>query len=1265
MPALSVLNSTSEPRARPDRSTTPAPSSPLSTGEDTIVCAPPGHPDCESDDDMPDTDTPEPPLDNSHMTLAEKAGLIKKWADNKQKHVRKKRDKNSHVYWYMQREAIDRSFYSEYRDGPKIFQEFRWTCIECLQNPSTLRKVFQVLESNRRGVTSGMGDHLKTHSITKESHHARINGYGRAIGGGDYTEADAWSGRPRQRARLTAKESIRRWFVKHRQPFSVVETPAFQEMFLAHNTTYFVERREKLKIELEYNCDTISFTLDIWTAPNRVPIFAIIAHWITPEFEEREEVIEFIELKGSHTGKQLAEIVEKTLEELRLKPKLLAITGDNAANNGTLCQSLYDSLKTKFDDKVSPIGRPRMRFHGKKSWIRCLAHITSLICDGVLQDLKAGTAKEAKKMLDKWDEENKSNNYTIPGDSSRNPGLESKTSNACPTHYRKPTYDVDTRWNSTYDMIDQFLELEAEYTEFVDTHPQVKCLLPLSGEIVALYQLRKVLKPFKEHTLKVSEVMPSISQSLDIYWDLEALLDDVVEGVGEFSDLDVSIRNAFSKGKTKHATYMKKLDDQMMLFAAHILDPRYKTHQLEMMIPDQYSEIIAKVKKYFRTEWPELATLDATNSSMSQSRPAERPQGVSIAQWRAIQMKKAKEAEAGAAIPISELERWFATPRTEFDESIAKSPDFLRKWWKEHKDEWPLLATAARDILSVSGSEVDVERLFSGCRDEFGIRRHALKADTARVLTLLRSSYTQEDKIDQALIKAAMEYDILPFANSIIWRPDHIPGKLVDGMNIPSLYVYMLICVQTRIFLLNPLLLRKFPPRLRLPTNLLPQTSCPQADESAISTPPRYNGGFGGLRLYECVAVYNGGFERAVPTYFEDSAKLLKIFMGSLQTIHEWPELARTQLESRKWSLKILNQDPKNSIHLIHPSFKIFKKFTFIYHPYTAPYGWNTHVTPEFDKYCTDNAIVVLQMPAHSSHLLQPLDVGRFSPLKRYMGGRKRTSCLYTSRPADKHSPPSNIRSGFMATGLSPFNLTRVDRNGNHDARQQLVEEEQARRQREEELCVLRQHSSELTCLFVSWNQLPSVRVASPPVVQGSRASLGFLRPLALALGLLCLVPFGLLCDSASGSGYGITQVQVSNTDSVGFQEGLAPPPGLITVTKNQATCCSVPSTVNFPASRYRLIVPAPTLLGFAFGDTSGVSALQRGYTGFPLVIRANVMREHQFTTSIQSAYQPPSITNTTSFNFDKSRFKIDLQAVERLAQRKMILYRTVNSQSV
>ena len=32
--------------------------------------------------------------------------------------------------------------------------------------------------------------------------------------------------------------------------------------------------------------------------------------------------------------------------------------------------------------------------------------------------------------------------------------------------------------------------------------------------------------------------------------------------------------------------------------------------------------------------------------------------------------------------------------------------------------------------------------------------------------------------------------------------------------------------------------------------------------------------------------------------------------------------------------------------------------------------GHGSHVTPAFDQYCRNNDIVVLQMPAHSSHLL-------------------------------------------------------------------------------------------------------------------------------------------------------------------------------------------------------------------------------------------------------------------------------------------------------
>ena len=129
--------------------------------------------------------------------------------------------------------------------------------------------------------------------------------------------------------------------------------------------------------------------------------------------------MEFVEVRGSHAGEDLAKVVEKLCTELSIRDKLFAIIGDNAGNNSTLCQSLYTSLKRQYDDKFSLIGKPQMRFYGRPSWIRCLAHVIALIADDVLNDLKARSTKEAKKALDSWDTEAKGAQYNVPDDGGR------------------------------------------------------------------------------------------------------------------------------------------------------------------------------------------------------------------------------------------------------------------------------------------------------------------------------------------------------------------------------------------------------------------------------------------------------------------------------------------------------------------------------------------------------------------------------------------------------------------------------------------------------------------------------------------------------------------------------------------------------------------------------------------------------------------------------------------------------------------------------
>jgi hypothetical protein len=98
-----------------------------------------------------------------------------------------------------------------------------------------------------------------------------------------------------------------------------------------------------------------------------------------------------------------------------------------------------------------------------------------------------------------------------------------------------------------------------------------------------------------------------------------------------------------------------------------------------------------------------------------------------------------------------------------------------------------------------------------------------------------------------------------------------------------------------------------------------------------------------------------------------------------------------------------------------------------------------SHGTPEFDQYCTQNRIISLCMPANTSHLLQPLDVGCFSPLKtayrNEVGELARQGVFHIDKEEFLDIYPrvrtlifseKNIKSGFRATGLVPYNPERV-----------------------------------------------------------------------------------------------------------------------------------------------------------------------------------------------------------------------------------------------
>jgi hypothetical protein len=101
--------------------------------------------------------------------------------------------------------------------------------------------------------------------------------------------------------------------------------------------------------------------------------------------------------------------------------------------------------------------------------------------------------------------------------------------------------------------------------------------------------------------------------------------------------------------------------------------------------------------------------------------------------------------------------------------------------------------------------------------------------------------------------------------------------------------------------------------------------------------------------------------------------------------------------------------------------------------------GHGSYLTPRFDEICEENKIIPKCMPPHSSHVLQPLDIGCFAVLERAYGRLVESKMRVGINHIDKLDfleayplarieafKPGAIKNSFRSTGLIPFAPERV-----------------------------------------------------------------------------------------------------------------------------------------------------------------------------------------------------------------------------------------------
>jgi hypothetical protein len=237
----------------------------------------------------------------------------------------------------------------------------------------------------------------------------------------------------------------------------------------------------------------ISITLDCWTSPNAKAFLGVTAHYINAQWVSRSLVLEFLPLRGAHTGENLCEALMGVFKKVEVLPNILGVTSDNAGNMNTLL--------VQFERKCRKRG---VFFDKNQQHVRCVLHALNLSVQKLLDKLEA-------KAVD--NNAGPNSNQTPAAQANQlscvirlrnlitairnSPQLRRAFYKQCGAHnMRKKELirDVRTRWGSTYSMLRRACEFREPLSDVLKLNPG---LTELSDEEWGLVEVSiQLVEPF-------------------------------------------------------------------------------------------------------------------------------------------------------------------------------------------------------------------------------------------------------------------------------------------------------------------------------------------------------------------------------------------------------------------------------------------------------------------------------------------------------------------------------------------------------------------------------------------------------------------------------------------------------------------------------------------------------------------------------------------------------------------------------------------------
>lgn len=278
--------------------------------------------------------------------------------------------------------------------------------------------------------------------------------------------------------------------------------------------------------------------------------------------------------------------------------------------------------------------------------------------------------------------------------------------------------DVQTRWNSTYLMLQSALIYQKVFDKYEDddlTSTYVSDLgemVPQSEDWEKVQSLVVLLKCFYEMTIRISgSLYVTANNFFSEISDLSCMLADMMG-----SEV-VCVQLMGKKMKAKFEKYWGDPDKMnKIIFYANILDPRDKSVFMPVQFKQLYGDdegetFLAKVLDGLKELYGDYVVKEPSGSQPFSTQTVQPTSRISRHQSRLKSQLKRQRLDNGEhGRKKNELEIYLSEAIVEGDEDS----DFdVLLWWKRNSERFPTLSKLARDILAVPISTVASESAFS------------------------------------------------------------------------------------------------------------------------------------------------------------------------------------------------------------------------------------------------------------------------------------------------------------------------------------------------------------------------------------------------------------------------------------------------------------------------------------------------------------------------------------------------------------------------